>query len=675
MKNFSFLLGSAFLALAASAFAYPFDPSELYTVYNGGDSLSLRFIGDEYYSRTLTEDGFLVVCDSSETFYYADENGEVSKFVAKNADKRSAAEQTFLNNIDQEKALESHRQKSKNTNPLLTSREDVPEERSPWVPVATETGVELAGDAPGAPPKSLVYLHAPEFSKGNLRFPIILVEGNDNKTMDSAYVYAMLNEEGFSQNSHIGSVRDYFIDQSFGVFAPSFDVFLVSESRPYKDFIKNEGEMVQRAIAAMREKYPTFDASLYDSDNDGEIDAFGVLFSGRNFYSNGIRLGGFHTWFTRSDTTLVLDAGQGKSFDNGFILPQKDKLLANFIHEFSHAMGLKDHYCTTKSSECDLNYSDKEYQAPGAFLWDVMAYGTYINGGRTPPGYSAFERGFMKWITFTDLKTSSVIKVLPPLHSSNVAYYHKANNNEFFVFENRQKGKWDAHLPNHGMLIWHIEFNSKSWTEDRLNDSAAHQRVDIIEAGTLRVNTTANGRYTTNLKDDTFPGSQNVTEYGTIYTWDNKKAVNAIYSIIEKDSLVCFTLNPLATIEDGDCVYVESSSSSQAESSSSAERKSSSSQAVSSSSERRTFTHQGVQKPAGVRIATEGSTLLISSADAGLKTVHVFDVQGQTLATATFTGSEYRLDLKSNASKRPHVVQVKTPQGNALLLTNYSKRH
>ena len=90
------------------------------------------------------------------------------------------------------------------------------------------------------------------------------------------------------------------------------------------------------------------------------------------------------------------------------------------------------------------------------------------------------------------------------------------------------------------MLIWHIEFNSKSWTEDRLNDSAAHQRVDIIEAGTLRVNTTANGRYTTNLKDDTFPGSQNVTEYGTIYAWDNRKAVNAIYSIIEKDSLVCF---------------------------------------------------------------------------------------------------------------------------------------
>lgn len=675
MKKFSFLLASAFLSLAASAFAYPFDPSELYTVYNGGDSLSLRFIGDEYYSRTLTEDGFLVVCDSSETFYYADENGEASKFVAKNADKRSAAEQTFLNNIDQEKALESHRQKSKNTNPLLTSREDVPEERSPWVPVATETGVELVGDAPGAPPKSLVYLHAPEFSKGNLRFPIILVEGNDNKTMDSAYVYAMLNEEGFSQNSHIGSVRDYFIDQSFGVFAPSFDVFLVSESRPYKDFIKNEGEMVQRAIAAMREKYPTFDASLYDSDNDGEIDAFGVLFSGRNFYSNGIRLGGFHTWFTRSDTTLVLDAGQGKSFDNGFILPQKDKLLANFIHEFSHAMGLKDHYCTTKSSECDLNYSDKEYQAPGAFLWDVMAYGTYINGGRTPPGYSAFERGFMKWITFTDLKTSSVIKVLPPLHSSNVAYYHKANNNEFFVFENRQKGKWDAHLPNHGMLIWHIEFNSKSWTEDRLNDSAAHQRVDIIEAGTLRVNTTANGRYTTNLKDDTFPGSQNVTEYGTIYAWDNRKAVNAIYSIIEKDSLVCFTLNPLATIEDGDCVYVESSSSSQAESSSSAERKSSSSQAVSSSSERRTFTHQVVQMPAGIRIATEGSTLLISSAGIGLKTVHVFDVQGQTLATATFTGSEYRLHLNSNASKGPHVVQVKTPQGNTLLLTNYSKRH
>ncbi len=106
MKKFSYLLGSAFLALAASAFAYPFDPSELYTVYNGGDSLSLRFIGDEYYSRTLTEDGFLIVCDSSETFYYADENGNASKFVAKNADKRSAAEQTFFFFIEKEAALE-----------------------------------------------------------------------------------------------------------------------------------------------------------------------------------------------------------------------------------------------------------------------------------------------------------------------------------------------------------------------------------------------------------------------------------------------------------------------------------------------------------------------------------------------------------------------------------------
>ena len=668
MKKFSFILGSAFLSLAASAFANPFDPSELYTVYNGGDSLSLRFIGDEYYSRILTEDGFLVVCDSSETFYYADENGDASKFVAKNADKRSAAEQDFLNSIDQNKALESHRQKNENSNPLLTNRENDPEERSPWVPGATETGMELAGDAPGAPPRNLVFLPSPTFSKGNLRFPIILIEGNDNKTMDSAYVYAMLNEEGFSQNSHIGSVRDYFIDQSLGIFAPSFDVFLVSESRPYKDFISNEGEMIQRAIVAMREKYPTFDASLYDSDNDGEIDGFGVLFSGQNFYSKGIRLGGFHTWFTRKDTTLVLDAGQGKSFDNGFILPQKDKLFANFIHEFSHTMGLKDHYCTTKSSECDLNYRYKEYQAPGVFLWDVMASGTFINGGRTPPGYSAFERGFMKWITFTDLKSSSVIKVLPPLHSSNEAYYHKANNNEFFVFENRQKGKWDTHLPNHGMLIWHIDYNSKAWWQGRLNDSAAHQRVDIIEAGTLKVPTTNNGYLTRELVDDPFPGSQNVTEYGTIYTWDNKKAVNAIYSIIEKDSLVCFTLNPLATIEDGDCVYVESSSSSQAESSSSAERKSSSSQAVSSSSERRTFTHKIVQKPAGVRIATEGNMLLISSADIGLKTIHVFDVQGQTLATASFTGSEYKLNLNSNANKGPHVVQVKTQQGNTLLL-------
>lgn len=204
----------------------------------------------------------------------------------------------------------------------------------------------------------------------------------------------------------------------------------------------------------------------------------------------------------------------------------------------------------------------------------------------------------------------------------------------FFIFENRQKVKWDSKLPNHGMLIWHIDYDRIAWSKNALNDTVAHQRIDIVEAGKTKVNAENDGHFAQFLKDDPFPGSENVTEFGPLMSWSGKEVLAKMYDITEKDSIVCFSVNPEVPVNDDNCVYVEklsssqgTSSSSQAKSSSSVERKSSLSQAESSSSEQRTFTYQGVQKPAGIRIATEGRALLISSAVVGLKTVHVFDVQ------------------------------------------------
>ena len=81
---------------SANAFAYPEYPI-LRTVENGGDSLTIRTIGDEHYRYTQTEDGVLVVADSNGVYYYADETGAASKFKAKNAGKRSAEAKKFLN--------------------------------------------------------------------------------------------------------------------------------------------------------------------------------------------------------------------------------------------------------------------------------------------------------------------------------------------------------------------------------------------------------------------------------------------------------------------------------------------------------------------------------------------------------------------------------------------------
>ena len=54
---------------------------------------------------------------------------------------------------------------------------------------------------------------------------------------------------------------------------------------------------LERVVQLLLDKYPSFDESLYDSDNDSIIDAYGVLFTGNSIildsrYIEGIQIPG-----------------------------------------------------------------------------------------------------------------------------------------------------------------------------------------------------------------------------------------------------------------------------------------------------------------------------------------------------------------------------------------------
>ena len=55
-------------------------------------------------------------------------------------------------------------------------------------------------------------------------------------------------------------------------------------------------------------------------------------------------------------------------------------------------------------------------------------------------------------------------------------------DNEYYVFENRQLEGFDRSLPNHGMLVWHIDQDMEIWQNNRVNTDPGHQRVDVVEA-------------------------------------------------------------------------------------------------------------------------------------------------------------------------------------------------
>ncbi len=113
---------------------------------------------------------------------------------------------------------------------------------------------------------------------------MILVEFSDVKFSTpnpQQYFNRWLNEEGFSENSAPGSVRDYFINQSEGQFIPHFDVYgpvTMSYTRAKNSSSSNAYKVIHDAAGAI-DSYVDF--ADYDVNGDGDVDNVYVIIAGQ----------------------------------------------------------------------------------------------------------------------------------------------------------------------------------------------------------------------------------------------------------------------------------------------------------------------------------------------------------------------------------------------------------
>ena len=112
--------------------------------------------------------------------------------------------------------------------------------------------------------------------------------------MPQQYFSDMLNLEGFDRDRASGSARDYFIVSSAGVFTPQFDVVgpvtlphtqaYYGRNEPYDN--ANASYMIPDACDILAAQ--GFDFSIYDCDNDGEIDNVYLIYAGRGESSGNL---------------------------------------------------------------------------------------------------------------------------------------------------------------------------------------------------------------------------------------------------------------------------------------------------------------------------------------------------------------------------------------------------
>lgn len=382
---------------------------------------------------------------------------------------------------------------------------------------------------------------------------VLLVEFSDEsmKTGAATQWYNRFNQEGFSLDRHVGSVRDYFLEQSYGMLTIDFDVvgpLTLSKTREYYGTAPNsrlDDRAAEMVIEALRLANSQVDYSDYDWDGDGEVDQVYVIYAGitqadtqgyiwpHEWALSSAKYFGCGTGYQRLDGVYI----DTYAVSNELATASSLEGIGTACHEFSHCLGYPDFY--------DTDYTG----GTAAQGWDVLDGGSYNgprNIGEVPSPYTAYERWTAGWIDLIPLTEPCKITDMPAINEQGVAYVinNTGNVNEYYILENRQKITFGTGNGGHGLMVWHIDYDQTAWSNNKVNSNKDHQRMTFLPAdGQVGVLVNNNGYYQYQISaddeaGDPYPGKQNVDSVAQL-TWyiaernGTKKHPNLIHDITE----------------------------------------------------------------------------------------------------------------------------------------------
>lgn len=330
---------------------------------------------------------------------------------------------------------------------------------------------------------------------------VILAEFSDKKfkaANDREKYNNILNTIGYDEGKFIGSVTDYFRDQSSGLFNMVFDVVgPYTLKHGYKYYGENDSDGNDlRPQEMVTEMCMAADAEVnfadYDWDGDGFVDEVFVVYAGKGEANGGsVNTIWPHMWSIReaTGTYVLLDGVQIDIYACSNELDSSGNIngIGTFCHEFSHCLGLPDFY--------DVYYKGSF----GMSDFDLMSGGSYNGSGFCPAGYTAYEKMVCGWQDPIVLSDKDVeVEHLLPLSEYGDSYiiYNEGHPDEFYMIENRQKTKWDASLPSAGLMITHVDYDEEIWAnnipnsiltlreaiDEGLTCGNDHQRMTIFHA-------------------------------------------------------------------------------------------------------------------------------------------------------------------------------------------------
>lgn len=352
----------------------------------------------------------------------------------------------------------------------------------------------------------------------------------------------MLNKAGYSANGASGSARDYYYENSHGLFEPIFDVFgpvKLSKDMSYygandsNDNDKYPEQAVKEACEAINDMV---DFSDYDLDGDGEVDLVYMIYAGKGEADGGSEDTIWpHQWeLSYAGVNLNLDGKKIDRYACGSELNGSGNLdgLGTICHEFGHAMGLPDFY--------DTDYADNG-QGRTLLEYSLMDAGSYNNDGWTPPYLNMEERILLGWLS------EDAIMEFPGNGSytlesvqNNIGYKIPTDmDGEYILLECRSTEGWDQYIPAPGLIAYHVDKSSRKisvqgmgsvsaaalWSDwdayNSINENGSHPCFYVVASaspydcsyGMKYYSSYGAYYYREDYANLPFPGGQNVTSY------------------------------------------------------------------------------------------------------------------------------------------------------------------
>lgn len=537
------------------------DPTPAVITQADGTKLTVMTYGDEHLHWSVTTDGVLLY-HVGYNYYVARVNAdgelEATTQLAHEKAQRSVAEQQLV--AAQDKA--AFRKMVQSTTKQHAQRR---------IPIGPNTPAYFPHMGS---PKALVLLV--DFS--DCPFTVNDPKDNFNDYLNKEGVQTIQNR-GNREDRNYGSVRQYFSDMSDGQFTPQFDVYgpytLQKPSTYYgegvKDYTTRIYEMIQEACTLADEDINFAD---YDANGDKYVDLVYVIYAG---YAESITGNSSDCIWPKSGSGSISGTFDGMKIsryginnelnyypDYKFSAEPNRRIngIGLFCHEFSHTMGLPDHYTDNKRLEnISLEY------------WDVMDGGTYTDNGYTPTQYTPWEIEAMEWKTFETLEGAQHVTLQP----NEVKKIVQDGTTEFLYLQNvrgchydfdksvKTVGSgWSRQVPGHGLIVHHIDYNNKGTKTtigisdypnyiggDDKTDPTYKPGLTIIPADGLVINSYrvfgmerdrekyvtaqkpwSQEEYTYSHYGDPYPGSQNITNIEK-FDMNNTVFETPLYNITE----------------------------------------------------------------------------------------------------------------------------------------------